>query len=121
MSALRTLFRGYWLVLAGLLAITLTLRPPAHGASGGYVQTNLVSDIPGLATHTDPDLVNPWGVAFNGNHTVLWVNDNGTGLSTLYDGTGGKLGLKVTIPPPAGAAGPATPTGIAFNATPNVF
>jgi hypothetical protein len=29
-----------------------------------YVQTNLVSDIPGLATVTDPHLVNPWGVSF---------------------------------------------------------
>ena len=29
-----------------------------------YVQTNLVSDIPGVAEATDPHLVNPWGVSF---------------------------------------------------------
>ena len=28
-----------------------------------FVQVNLVSDIPGLATITDSNLVNPWGVA----------------------------------------------------------
>ena len=28
-----------------------------------YLQTNLVSDIPGLATLTDPNLTNTWGVS----------------------------------------------------------
>jgi hypothetical protein len=28
-------------------------------------QTNLVSDIPGLAKLTDPDLVNAWGISFS--------------------------------------------------------
>jgi hypothetical protein len=32
-------------------------------ANRSFVQTNLVSDIPGLATHTDPNLRNPWGTA----------------------------------------------------------
>src|SRR5205823_2097007 len=77
-------------------------------------------DVPGLAANPDPDLVNPWGLAFNGNRTVLWVSDNGTGLSTLYN-NGTKLGLKVTIPPPAGGSGPATPTGMVFNGTPNTL
>ena len=30
----------------------------------GFSQTNLVSDMPGLATTTDSSLVNPWGVSF---------------------------------------------------------
>jgi len=108
------------LVTASLLAIALMLKPPAHAASGGYNQTNLQSDIPGLAANTDPDLVNPWGLAFNGNRTVLWVSDNGTGLSTLYN-NGTKLGLKVTIPPPTGSTGTATPTGMVFNGTPKTL
>ena len=29
-----------------------------------FKQTNLVSDMPGLARITDPNLKNPWGVAF---------------------------------------------------------
>lgn len=76
-----------------------------------YVQTNLVSDLPGIAAHQDTDLVNPWGITA-GPGTPFWISDNGTGLSTLYDGTGAKLPLIVTIPP-AGAA----PTGVVFNGT----
>ncbi|WP_425954943.1 TIGR03118 family protein [Xylanimonas sp. McL0601] len=44
---------------------------------------NLVSDQPGVAALTDPDLVNPWGMS-HGPTTPLWVSDNGTDLSTLY-------------------------------------
>ena len=46
-------------------------------------QTNLVSDIPGLARLTDPDLVNAWGVSFAPT-SPFWISDNGTGLATLY-------------------------------------
>ena len=75
-----------------------------------YTQTNLVSDIPGLAATTDPNLVNAWGIAFSSGSPV-WIADNGTGLSTLYTGTGSIVPLVVTIPPPGAAA----PTGVVFN------
>jgi len=78
-----------------------------------YSQTNLVSDIPGLAATTDPNLVNAWGIAFSPGSPV-WINDNGTGLATLYTGTGSIVPLVVTIPPPPGGSGSA-PTGIVFN------
>ena len=52
-----------------------------------YVQTNLVSDIPGLAAHTDPNLRNPWGTS-TGPGLPIWVSDNATGVTTLYDGQG---------------------------------
>ena len=77
-----------------------------------YVQTNLVSNIPGLAAHTDADLQNPWGMSF-GNASPFWVSDNGTGLSTLYNGLGVKQALVVSIPLPTGA--PSAPTGQVFN------
>lgn len=80
----------------------------------GYVQTNLVSDLPGVALHQDTDLVNSWGIVA-GPTTPFWVNDNGTGLATLYDGSGSKLGLVVTIPGPSG--GTSAPTGIVFNSS----
>jgi uncharacterized protein (TIGR03118 family) len=84
--------------------------------SSQYVQTNLVSDIAGMAASTDTDLVNPWGLAASPTGP-WWVNDNGTGLSTLYNGnTGAKLSLVVTIPPPAGGS-TAAPTGMVFNGT----
>jgi uncharacterized protein (TIGR03118 family) len=82
-------------------------------------QTNLVSDIPGLAKLTDPDLVNAWGVSF-GPTSPFWISDNGTGLATLYSvprsglPSVSKLGLTVTIPPTAGGTTSA-PTGQVFN------
>jgi uncharacterized protein (TIGR03118 family) len=87
----------------------------------GYRQTNLVSDIPGLAPVTDPNLVNPWGLAV-AQPTFLWVADNATGVSTLYDGSGnpggfpGQPPLVVIIPPTAGGT-IAAPTGTVFNGT----
>jgi len=81
-----------------------------------YVQHNLVSDIPGLADHTDPNLANPWGIAF-GPTTPLWIADNHAGAVTVYDGNGVQTHAAVTVPPPAGGTPPAAPTGIVFNAT----
>src|SRR5262249_13923060 len=91
----------------------------------GYLQTNLVSDVPGLATNTDPNLHNPWGLVAS-PHGPWWVSDNAhdfagqphpPGASTLYNGAGQPLPLVVTIPPgsasPPGSIG--SPTGIVFN------
>jgi len=36
--------------------------PQGWGSNSLYLQTNLVSDIPGIAQSTDPNLKNPWGV-----------------------------------------------------------
>jgi len=87
-----------------------------HNASRRYKQVNLVSDIEGLAAVTDPNLVNPWGVAFSST-SPFWVSDNGTGVSTLYNGEGTPVPLIVTIPPPSGSTGTSTPTGTVFNPT----
>jgi uncharacterized protein (TIGR03118 family) len=85
-------------------------------ATRSYVQTNLVSDIPGLAAHTDPNLKNPWGTSV-GPGTPIWVSDNHAGLATLYDSAGNPQPLQVAIPAPA-SAGPGAvgaPDGQAFN------
>lgn len=81
-----------------------------------YVQTNLVSDVPGAAQFPDPDLVNAWGMS-RGAGTPWWVSDNGTGKTTLYNGAGVKQPLVVTIATPDGSTEPATPTGQVFNGT----
>jgi len=81
-----------------------------------YLQENLVSDLPGLAANTDPDLANPWGIASSPTGP-LWVSDNGTGLLTIYNSSGIKQPLVVTVPPPAGGTPPAAPTGQVFNST----
>jgi uncharacterized protein (TIGR03118 family) len=103
------------LLVAGMGAIGSL---PAQAATTTFEQVNLVSNIPGLALTTDPDLVNPWGISHSGG-SPFWVSDNGTGVSTLYNPAtpGIKLGLVVTIPPPAGSPAGTTskPTGQVFN------
>jgi len=89
----------------------------SHGiASRAYVQTNLVSDIPGLAAHTDPNLKNPWGTSV-GPGSPIWVSDNHAGVATLYDGAGNANPRVVAIPAPpsAGDGAVGAPTGQAFN------
>jgi uncharacterized protein (TIGR03118 family) len=88
------------------------------GSLNSYTQTNLTSDLPGVAANQDVQLVNPWGIVA-GPTTPFWVSDNGMGLSTLYNGSGVKQGLVVTIPGPGGAMG--DPTGVVFNSTPTNF
>ncbi len=62
-------YRAYlWaapLLLIGILLVAMAfVSGPIQAKSGGfYRQTNLVSDIPGLARFTDSNLVNPWGLS----------------------------------------------------------
>jgi uncharacterized protein (TIGR03118 family) len=79
-----------------------------------FTATNLVSDGAVSAPHTDANLKNAWGIAFNPKGFV-WVADNGTSVATLYDGNGVPQSLVVSIPD--GSSGPANPTGIVFNGT----
>ncbi|MBN3765316.1 TIGR03118 family protein [Burkholderia sp. Ac-20365] len=87
------------------------MGPPAQST---FTAAALVSDGAVAAPHTDPNLKNAWGVAFNPKGFV-WVADNATNLATLYDGNGAPQSLVVTIP--AGTNGAAAPTGIVFNGT----
>ena len=88
------------------------------GLSFTYVERKLVSDVPGLAEHTDPNLLNPWGIAFSST-SPFWISDNHAGVSTLYNGSGQAQALVATIPPPAGGTPPAAPTGVVYNNTPD--
>jgi uncharacterized protein (TIGR03118 family) len=86
-----------------------------------YTQTDLVSDGSVAAVTTDPNLVNAWGLA-NLPGSPFWINDNGTGVSTLYDGTGVPQPplspLVVTIPLPSGSnASMSAPSGLVANTT----
>jgi len=85
----------------------------------GFIEANLVSDIPGMAATTDPQLINPWGITASGQ-SPFWVSDNQTGFSTLYNGAGNKQALVVTIPSAPGSMfAHSTPTGTVFNTDPN--
>jgi uncharacterized protein (TIGR03118 family) len=66
-------------------------------STGGYVQTNLVSDIQGMALTFDPHLVNPWGLSAS-IASPFWVSNNNNGTSTLYTGQGVIVPLVVAIP-----------------------
>ncbi len=74
----------------------------------------LTSDIPNAAAFPDTNLVNPWGMSISPTGP-WWISDNGTGLSTLYNGSGQPQALVVTIP--SGSSGTGTPSGTVFNAT----
>lgn len=78
-------------------------------ATNSYTQTNLVSDIPAMATFTDSHLVNPWGLSRSAS-SFWWAADEATGFSTLYNGTGSPQSLIVKVPPASGT-GLGTPTG----------
>jgi uncharacterized protein (TIGR03118 family) len=109
-------------VMAGLLAAcgggdngSPVAVSPLVGTNSNkvFAVTNLVSDGAAVpAAHTDPNLRNGWGVAFNPKG-FAWVAVNGTSKSTLYDGNGVPQSLVVSVP----AASDADPTGIVFNAT----
>lgn len=96
-------------VLAIAFAALIAGTRPALADHGSYQVRKLVSDVPGAAEHTDPNLVNAWGVAF-AQFGPAWVNDNGTSVATIYDGDGNPASLVVAIPG-------GNPTGIVFNGT----
>jgi uncharacterized protein (TIGR03118 family) len=111
--------RSRTVVLVSFLAISLMVaftgiagasKSSTAADSGGYRTRNLVSDQPGMAAHLDPNLVNAWGLVA-GPTTPWWVADNGTDVSTLYDGHGNAVPLVVKV---AGA-----PTGTVFNGGPD--
>ena len=82
-----------------------------------YTQTNLVSDSPNtaIAKTYDPRLRSAWGMA-QSSTGPWWVNNEASGLTTVYSGEGDTQSPFVRIP----IAEPtksqvATPTGIVFN------
>lgn len=99
-------------------ALSLAHDAGMRSAHAQYRVTNLVSDGTIPAAHTDPNLVNAWGVAFNPTGFV-WVSNAATATSTLYNGNGVPQTLVVDIP--AADNGPGAPTGIVFSGSPTAF
>jgi uncharacterized protein (TIGR03118 family) len=88
-------------------------RPPVPVTK--YAQQNLVSDVPGLAAQTDPNLTNPWGIALNSTGP-LWISNNHSGTSTLYNGAGAPFPAGNPLVINIGAV--ESPSGQVFNSTP---
>jgi uncharacterized protein (TIGR03118 family) len=99
-----------------LLWLTVAMFTAASVRADTYSWTNLQSDIAGVAQHVDPNLVNPWGMAA-GSTGIIWVSDNGTGVSTLYNQDGTAVPLVVEIPTAKQNRDGGNPTGIVFNDT----
>jgi len=83
----------------------------AIGPSQFYAQHNLISDVSGVADHTDSSLVNAWGLDA-ANTSPWWMADNGMGMTTLYNVSSGSI-VEFLVP---GAGGKqAVPTGLVVN------
>src|SRR5229473_3224379 len=113
--------------LLPVFVLSLFLLPDVTQAQH-YKQTNLVSDITGMAPTIDPNVKNPWGLT-RSSGSPWWVGNNNSGTSTLYDGKGNPFPPKenggplvVTVPPPGFAPGTqSAPTGVVFNGSPTDF
>ncbi len=116
---------------AGPRREALRFRPRVEGLeeralmSAGYLATNLISDQPGVAPITDPNLVNPWGIGLSPTGGAFWISDNHNGLTSLYSGD--VNGSPLTAPaflPTVNTQTP-DPTGQVFNpfgqSNPNAF
>ena len=92
---------------------------PHHHSHLAFTETDLVSDGSVPAVTVDPNLVNPWGISFNDDEGPFWVSDNGTGVTTIYDGAGNIQTVAghtaITIATPPGHSDPAKPTGQVYN------
>jgi uncharacterized protein (TIGR03118 family) len=90
-------------------------------ADSAYVQTDLVSDIPGLAALTEPNLVNPWGMSHTAT-SPIWTSNQGTSTANLFAVTPNLMkvspaGSDGNIVIPTTASGPQGPTGQVANPT----
>jgi len=90
-------------------------RDPGSASTSRYTQVNLVSDVPGMAPVTDPNLVNAWGLT-QGPTSPIWVSDNGTDLSTLYNSKTSPIKQSLVVSIEGGA-----PTGTVFNGNTTAF
>jgi uncharacterized protein (TIGR03118 family) len=95
--------------MTGSQTTTLTVNPATV-----FAMKALVADGAGVAATQDTSLKNPWGLVFAANAPV-WISNNGTSTSSLYDGNGTIVPLGTT--PPLNVALPASSSGLAFEPT----
>ncbi|HEX9597566.1 MAG TPA: TIGR03118 family protein, partial [Anaerolineales bacterium] len=84
---------------------------PSLALSAGYIQRNLVSDIPLLADYTDPNMVNPWGIAL----APFWICNNRTGTFNVNGPDGAPSTTMTTVPAAPGRTGTGRCTGAVRN------
>ena len=96
---MRNLFPKTFLVTS--IAVGALWAGALHAQVADFNQVNLVSDIPGLATITEPKLVNPWGSSHSST-SPFWTSNQGTQTATLFAVADRTTVTKVNINPPAG-------------------
>ena len=77
------------------VGLGLLLSTANTASSAPFVQTDLVSDIPGLATITDSSLMNPWGSSHPAGGP-FWISNQVTNTTNLWSVTGPTTVAKVT-------------------------
>src|SRR4051794_26777542 len=114
--------KSLFIAFAGILYVG-----SLHAEDSQFIQTNLVSDLSGVAAITDPDLKNPWGISHSAT-SPFWSSNQGTSTATLYAVTNKTTVTKVNINAPAGdvlipttATGPQGPTGQVNNSNLSSF
>src|SRR5262245_61985346 len=90
----------------------LLLACTSLSAENNFVVTNLVSNQPGVAPHTDPNLVNAWGLTFDRNGNLV-VSDTEVSLATSYAPDGTILNFVISVPE--------EPTGVVCNPSDHAF
>ena len=104
------------LMFFGGLAVLVS----SSARGGEYVQTNIVSDLTGVAPNVDPNLKNPWGMSFSGS-SPFWVSNQVSGTSTLYNALGSPVKQDLTVTIPTTSSGPQGPTGQVSNSNTSAF
>jgi uncharacterized protein (TIGR03118 family) len=105
---------GAGLLIASIAIPTAAVSPHPNNS---FAQENLVSDIPGVARRTDPNLINPWGMSFSPT-SPLWVSDADADVTTLYSGAVNPGDPLEVVPLVVSIPG-GHPTGQVFNGTSN--
>jgi uncharacterized protein (TIGR03118 family) len=103
-------FSRFLVALAAAVIAAQAIPAQAGVERGSFHQTNIASDVAGLAPITDQNLVNPWGLSSSAT-SPIWVANNGTDTAELYNTADQKMSLVVPV---AGR-----PTGTVFNPTPD--
>jgi uncharacterized protein (TIGR03118 family) len=102
--------------IAFTVCLGIALMFMSNVASAQYRLSNLDSNQVGSAIHTDPLLVNGWGLV-HAPGSPWWVSDNGSGWSTLYNSKGVEVSTLKVLIPTGGGNGPGSPTGIVWSAS----
>jgi uncharacterized protein (TIGR03118 family) len=102
-------------LILSVAVLGLVIGITSTSALAQYNITVLDSNVTGHG-HVDPLLVNAWGLAY-GPDMPFWLSDEGSGWSTLYDGSGNPQSLQVIVPGANGGQG--SPTGIVYNSSRN--